>query len=161
MKFYVQEKLFSLHNKFYIKNEAGEDVYEISSKALSLGDKTTICDLSGNKIAYIEQELMHIMPNYNVYIDENLVCKIVKKFNLFKNNYELDNGYKVEGNFLNLNFVIYNELGNVIGSIAKKMISIGDQYEIDIYDNKNIPMVLAIVVAITNDINRSQSNNSN
>ena len=69
MRLYVNEKLFSIHNKFYVKDENDMDVYEISSKIISLGDKTTINDMQGNKIAYIEQELFHIMPNYNVYIN--------------------------------------------------------------------------------------------
>ena len=35
MKLYVNEKLFSLHNKFFVKDEKGKDVYEISSKVIS------------------------------------------------------------------------------------------------------------------------------
>ena len=161
MKFYVNEKVFSLHNKFYVKNENEEDVYEISSKAISLGDKTTITDLNGNQIAYIEQELLHIMPNYNIYIDNNLVCKISKKFHLFKNDYILDNGYRVEGNAFSLNFQIFDNENNQIGAVSRKLISIGDKYEIYILDEKHIPIVLSIVVAITNDVNRAQRNNNN
>ena len=50
MKLYVSEKLFSFHNKFYVKDENDVDVYEISSKVISIGDKTTISDMSGNQI---------------------------------------------------------------------------------------------------------------
>lgn len=79
MKLYVNEKIFSLHDKFYIKDESGHNVYEISSKIFSIGDKTTITDMKGNQVAYIEQELFHLMPNYNVYFDENFSFKISKK----------------------------------------------------------------------------------
>ena len=160
MKLYVNEKLFSIHNKFYIKDENNLDVYEISSKIISIGDKTTITDMQGNKVAYIEQELFHIMPNYNVYINNQFVFKIIKKFKMFKNDYVLSNGYRVEGNFMMLNFVVYDENNIQIGSIKKKLFSIGDKYEIDINDVSKKEIVLAIVVAITNDVNRNQ-NSSN
>ncbi len=163
MKLYVNEKLLSLHNRFYIKDENDCDIYEISSKVFSIGDKTTITDMNGNKIVYIEQELLHIMPNYNIYINDNFFCKITKKFQLFKNDYILSNGYKVAGNFLMLDFAIYDDANNQIGSIKRKFITIGDKYEIDIQDINKKEIVLAIIAAISNDINRNQNytNNSN
>ena len=156
MKLYVNEKLFSLHNKFYVKDENDIDIYEISSKVISIGDKTTISDMQGNKIAYIEQEILHLTPNYNVYIGDELSFKISKKFQLFKNDYVLSNGYKVKGNFIMLDFVILDDKDNQIGSIKRKFISIGDKYEINIDDIEKKDIILSIIVAITNDVNRNQ-----
>ena len=161
MKLYVNEKIFSVHDKFYIKDENDNDVYEISSKIFSIGDKTTISTMSGRKIAFIEQELFHLTPNYNVYIDDKFAFKISKKFHLIKNDYVLSNGYKVEGNFLMLDFNVYGKHNKVIGSIKRKYFSIGDKYVLDIKDEANKEIVLAIIVAIANDINRSQSSHSN
>lgn len=160
MKLYVNEKLFSMHKKFYVTDENGFDVYEISSKIISFGDKTTISDMAGNKIAYIEQELFHITPTYNVYINDELEFKITKKFQLFKNDYSLDNGYRVDGKFMMLDFVVYDDKDNRIGSINRKFFSIGDKYEINIDDVTKKEIVLTIIVAITNDVNRSQNSNS-
>lgn len=159
MKLYVNEKLYSIHNKFYVKDENNVDIYEISSKVLSFGDKTTITDMHGNIIAYIEQKLFHIMPHYDIYIDGNLVCKINKKFSWFENDYLLSNGYIVDGNFWGLDFVIYDNNNKEIGNIKKEFISIGDKYEINVLDINNIKIILAIIVVIANDINRIQKNN--
>ena len=163
MKLYVNEKLFSFHNRFYVKDENDKDVYEISSKIISLGDKTTINDMEGNKVAYIEQEILHLTPHYNVYINDILEFQIIKKFQLFKNDYTLNNGYRVDGNFFMLDFKVFDDNNIQIGSIKRKFISIGDKYEIEINDISKKEIVLAIIVAITNDVNRSQntSNNSN
>lgn len=160
MKLYVSEKLFSMHKKFYVKDENGIEVYEISSKVISFGDKTTIKDMNGNIISYIEQEIFRITPNYNVYINNEFSFKITKKFQLFKNDYILSNGYTVEGNLMMLDFSIYDEKHNEIGSIKRKFISIGDKYEIDINDPKKREIVLSIIVAITNDVNRSQQSSN-
>ena len=156
MKFYVTEKLFSIHRKFYIKDEEKNDVYEISSKVISIGDKTTIKDMKGKEISYIKQNLLHLTSNYSVYINEKLTCTISKKLQLFKNDYVIDNGYKIDGSIMMLNFSIYNKADEIIGSIKRRFISIGDKYEIYIKNEKDIPLVLSIIVAITNDVNRNQ-----
>lgn len=161
MKLYVNEKLFSIHRKFYVQDESNKDIYEISSKFISIGDKTTINDIKGKTIAYIEQEILNLTPTYNVYINDNLSCKIKKKFQFFKNDYKLSNGYKVDGNILMLDFVIYDEFNNQIGSIKRKFISIGDKYEINILDTSKKEIILAIIVAIANDVNRRQRSNNN
>ena len=37
MKLYMKQKVFSLKDRFTIKNEAGEDVYTVEGKFISLG----------------------------------------------------------------------------------------------------------------------------
>ena len=156
MKLYVNEKLFSISHIFYIKNENDEDVYQISSEIMTIGKKTTVNDMNGNKVAYIEQELFHLTPNYNVYIDGVFAFKITKELHLLKNNYVLSNGYKVFGSYLNADFSIYDDKDNEIGSITRKLFHIGDKYEINILDLSKKEIILAIIVAITNDVNRRQ-----
>lgn len=112
--------------------------------------------MQGNRIAYIEQELFHVMHNYNIYINNDLIFKITKKFQIFKNDYSLSNGYRVEGNFMMLDFVIYDNNNKQIRNI-KKYISLGDKYEIEINDVNKKEIVISIIAAITNDINRNQN----
>lgn len=157
MKLFVKEKLFSIHNRYYIYNENEKIEYEIESKAISIGDKTTIYDKEHNSIAYIEQEILHLMPHYNVYINGEYKFQIKKKFQMFKNNYELSNDYTVDGSTLSLDFIIKNNNGKEIAIINRKFLSIGDKYQIEIIDEKDINIILTIIVAITNDVDRSQS----
>ena len=157
MKLFVKEKLFSIHNRYYIYNENEKIEYEIESKAISIGDKTTIYDKEHNSIAYIEQEILHLMPHYNVYINGKYKFQIKKKFQMFKNNYELSNDYTVDGSTLSLDFIIKNNNGKEIAIINRKFLSIGDKYQIEIIDEKDINIILTIIVAITNDVDRSQS----
>ena len=89
----------------------------LSSKAISLGSKTWIKDSNGKELAYIEQELFHLMPNYNVFINGQKEFNIKKKFKFFKNDYELSNNYRVEGNFLNHNFVVYNNRNEKVDNL--------------------------------------------
>ena len=161
MKLFVKEKLLSMHNRYYIYNENEELTYEIESKVISIGDKTTIYDKEHNVIAYIEQEIFHFTPHYNVYIEGKYKYQIKKKFHFFKNDYELSNMYKVEGSIFSLNFTITNNYGKTIALVNRKFLSIGDKYQIEIIDENDIYTILTIIVAITNDVDRSQSNSSN
>ena len=161
MKLYVSEKLFSLRRKFYVTDEGQKDVYEISSKIVSIGDKTYIKDMNGKELSYIEQNLFHLTSNYDVYIKNKVICNIRKKFQLFRNDYVLDNGYRVEGEVWMFDFAIFDENNTKIGSIKRKFFSIGDKYEITIHDEKQTILVLSIVVTIANDINRYQQNSGN
>lgn len=68
------------------------------------------------------------------------------------------------------NKIINNEQSNVIDFVKNpiiiknsnnyEIISFGDKYEIDIIDVSKKEMVLAIIVAITNDINKNQNSSS-
>ena len=62
-----------------------------------------------------------------------------------------------------LDFIVYDDNNIQIGSIKRKFISLGDKYEINIDDINKKEIILAIIVAITNDVNRNQnsSNSSN
>ena len=118
MKLYVNEKLFSMHKKFYIKDENNFDVYEISSKFFSFGDKTTIKDMNDEKVVYIEQELFHLTPNYNVYINDEFSFKITKKYQPFKKSVTIsfDKPYKITGNIEEENKILENKVINLIRS---------------------------------------------
>ncbi len=158
MKLYVNEKLFSIHDRFFITDEEGNNLYEITSKLLTIGDKMTIKDMAGNEVAYIEQELFHLMRHYNIYFHGELACQIQKKFKLFKHDYELNNGYRIDGNFMALDFDVYEE-NNKIAHIGRKFFTIGDKYEIEIFDDSKLEIILAIMAAITKDINNNQAVN--
>lgn len=160
MKLFVKEKVFSMHNRYYIYNESDELAYEIESKVFSIGDKTTIYDKDHNVVAYIEQEIFHLTPYYNVYIDDEYKYQIKKKFQFFKNDYELSNMYKVDGSTFNLNFAIINNYGKTVALVNRKILSIGDKYQIEIIDEKDIYTILTIIAAITNDVDRNQANSS-
>ena len=69
--------------------------------------------------------------------------------------------YKVNGSTFNLNFTIINNYGKTVALVNRKFLSIGDKYQIEIIDEKDIYTILTIIVAITNDVDRSQSNSSN
>ena len=151
MKLYVSEKLFSLRKKYFVEDENNKNIYEITSKVFSLKHRTTVSKVDGEKVAYIEEKVFHIVPSYKVYIRDKFVCEIKRKFSLWKRKYSISNGYRVEGNFINLNFKIFNNKNKQVADINRNFFSLKNKYVIDIIDEKKLNLVLAIVVVILND----------
>lgn len=156
MRLFVKEKVISLHNRYFIYNENQEQEYEIESKIISLGDKTTIYDKNHNIVAYIAQNQFHFIPKYDVYINNQLQFSIQRKLKLFEIKYILSNNYKVEGDLFALSVVIKNSNDEKIAFINRDLISIGDKYCIEILNENELPIILSIIVSITNDIDRAQ-----
>lgn len=159
MKLYIKEKIIDIRTRFFIKNENGENIYEVTNKIFSLGKKTTITDMSGNKIAYIEQEIFKLLPKYNIYFNDTFYSDITKELILMKNNYSLSNGYTVKGDMLMLDIAIHDQSDNLIGYIKREFFTIGDKYEIEIFDPSQLNIILAISAVIANEVNRKQESN--
>lgn len=158
MKYYIKGKLTSLHKRFYVYDESGNRVYEISSKVLSFGNKTTLYEMNGQKHAYIEQRVLHLLSHYDIYIEDQMICSIARKFKLTKKSYELTNGYSVDGNILGLNFNVIDPSGNKMASIKRKAFSITEKYEIEIIDEKQELLALSILIVIANDVIQDKQN---
>ena len=64
MKLALKQKVFSLKEAFTVMDEAGEPVYEVSGKLLSVGHKLTIRDMDGGEAAWIHQKVLSLVPRY-------------------------------------------------------------------------------------------------
>jgi uncharacterized protein YxjI len=70
-------------------------------------------------------------------------------------------GWQMRGNMFELNFEIYDQVGNIIAVIGQKMISMHDKYCIDIYRRDCEQIVVAILVTLQHMIrDRENARNS-
>jgi len=148
MKLYMKQKVFSWREKFFIKDEEGNDCYTIEGEILSIGRKLHIKNTGGEPVAYIHQKLISFMPRFFVEIGGKEVCEIVKEMKLFKQSYRIDGlPWHLDGNFIGREYNLHSKDGPVM-HIQKKMLSWGDSYELDIIDPKDEILCLSIAMAI-------------
>lgn len=150
MKFYIREKIFSIGDKFSIKDVSGNDVFNVDGKIFSLGNKLRIYDLHKNEIVYIEQKLLKLLPEYNIYLNGNYAAKVKKKFTFFSNRFDIDSNmgnFQIEGDFFAHDFSIVKN-DRIVAEINKKWVAFGDTYEIDINEEENYAFILAMVIVI-------------
>lgn len=148
MQLYMKQKVFSWKDKFSIQNSFGEDKYYVEGKIISLGKKLRVYDMAGNELAFVNQKVFSFLPKFQVEINGEVVAVIKKKLSLLKPKYAITGpNWDVEGNFLSHDYMI-NENGTPIVSIHKKWMAWGDTFELDIPDEKNEVLALAVVLAI-------------
>lgn len=150
MKYIVKQKIFSLGDSFTIKDESERDVYIVKSKLLSFRKKLRILDINEYEKCFIEQQLFKLMPQYNIYVNGEMVAQVKKKFAMFANNFEIQSqnaNYYVEGQFLAHEFTIFKD-GNMIGQVSKKLLSLADTYSVDVDDEEDQVLVLALAIVI-------------
>lgn len=148
MKLYIKEKVFSFKDKFYIKDEYENDKYYVEGELFSIGKKLHVFDINENEVAYVHQKVLSFMPRFFVYVNGVEVAEIVKKISLFTPKYVINGlGWEVNGNFWAHDYSILDHDREIV-SIHKAWMAWGDTYELDIKDNADELVALAVVLAI-------------
>lgn len=148
MKLYVNQKVFSLRDKFYVKDEYGEDKYYVEGELFSFGKKLHIFDMSGCEKAMVHEKVLSFTPRFYVYVNGQKEAEIIKKITFFTNKYYVEGyNWNVDGDVFAHDYEI-KEHEKVIMNIHKRWMSWGDSYEIDIDNNCDDISALAVVLAI-------------
>ena len=150
MKLYIKQKVFTIKDKFTVKDEAGNDKYFVEVKFLSLGKKFYIYNMEKEEVAYIEQKLMNLMPKFFVYVKGEKIAEIHKKLSFLKPKYEIvGKNWVTNGDLWAHEYNITDmDSGNQIASIHKEWMTWGDSYMLDIEDEKHEISIMALILAI-------------
>ena len=142
---YTSRYLFSFHKDIDVTDDNDNLVYHSSSKLFSLHSIHYI-DVVGGKSFELSKDLFRLL-DMKFTIDEL--------------------GWTLQGDFSNLNFVLYNNQERVIAVVGQKLFSMRDKYCIDLYDVNEEATVVAIVITLENMLmairsaNDSTSHSSN
>ena len=148
-KLYMKQKVFSLRDRFTIKDESGQDRYYVEGEIFTIGKKLHICDMAGNEVAFVQQKVLTLLPRFYVFVDGAQVAEIVKEFTFLRPRYRIDGpGWRVEGDFWAHDYEIVDALGQPIVGVHKVWLSWGDSYELDIARREDEVQALATVLAI-------------
>ncbi len=148
MKFLFKQRLFSWFDSYDIYNEAGETVYTVRGQ-LSWGHCLKVFDTVGNEIGTVKERIFTFLPKFEIYSGDTYLGCISKEFSFFKPKYNIDfNGWRVDGDFLEWEYSIYNSAGRGIATVSKQIWNWTDTYVIDVYEPANALYALMLVLAI-------------
>ncbi len=148
MKLYLKQQVFSWKDKFYVKDDMGQDRYYVEGEFFSFGKKLHIYDMSGCEAAYLEEKVFTFLPKFYISIGGQQAAEVAKEFTFLKPRYSIHGpGWEVEGNFWEHDFTITGMEGTV-AAVHKAWMSWGDSYEIDIPRPQDEVLTLAVVLAI-------------
>ena len=166
---YTSRYLFSFHKDIDVTDDNDNLVYHSSSKLFSFTNETTITDAQDRVVASIEKKLFSLHSIHYIDVVGGKSFELSKElFRLLDMKFTIDElGWTLQGDFSNLNFVLYNNQERVIAVVGQKLFSMRDKYCIDLYDVNEEATVVAIVITLENMLmairsaNDSTSHSSN
>lgn len=154
MKFHVKERAWTLREEFIVRDQGGQPVFKVKGKFFHIGDNLRVIDLASHEeVAHIKQKLLHVTPHYEIYQDGAAWASLHEKLlHLFGERFKikLENGevYHIEGNIWNWDFTVSNERGDLLAEISKRISLFEDSYGVDIAQGVNVPLMIALDIAI-------------
>lgn len=143
-----KQKMMSLAGKYEIFDEEGNIVYKIQGR-ISIPKRFDIYNAQGEKIAMLKSKVFDILPQFRLFINDEEVGRVKKKFTFFTQKFKVDcNDWKIDGSVLGWNYQILDANNALVATMEKKLWHMTDQYVLDIVDPKDALLVLMIVLAI-------------
>lgn len=147
-KFYINQKMISIGDRFNVFCEDGSIVYEVKEKLFTFGKQFRLYDNHGRALAFIKQKLFRLLPLYEIHVNDKLVATVKGRFTFLVKKYDVISEYgnfTVEGDILAWNFRILKD-GDVVCTVSKNFNIFRDKYEIAIADGFDEILLLCLVI---------------
>jgi len=160
MRYQIRERIFRLGEDNDILNDAGEPVYQVDGKVLSLHGLMVVNDMSGNEVGQVSRKLVSLLATYEITLAGGVSAEVHQRFSgpfHPKWNISVAGGAEMEmtGNFGGHDFT-FIENGQTIATVSKAWISLADSYGVDIVDGQSDLLILCSVLALEAEQDRSQ-----
>jgi uncharacterized protein YxjI len=149
MKLYLKQKVFSWRDRFYVKDEQGNDRYFVEGEILSWSKKLHVYGMNGIEVAFIREKVLSWLPKYFVEINNQVVCEIVKELTFFTHKYRIDGmQWRLDGDVWAHEYCLQDSNRQVMMQLSKKWFTWGDSYELDIAQPQDELLCLCIALAV-------------
>ncbi|WP_339217760.1 LURP-one-related family protein [Ornithinibacillus sp. FSL M8-0202] len=159
---YIKQKVFSIGEKFTVKDQEENDVYFVEGSFMKVPKTFSIMNTARDEVATVTKKVFSFLPKFFVEVNGQEVLTIKKEISFFKARYTIDAvGIEIRGNWWDMNFQVERH-GEVVGKVNKVWFSWGDSYKVEILDEAMETIMIAIVVAIdcVKDDNSKTANSS-
>ena len=148
MKLYIKQQLFRLTDTYDIFDEDGEQKYYAKCDFSFAFHKLRVRD-QFEEFGFVQQRFNLFVPKFSFFIYEQCLGDIVKDITLFRPSYSMDfNGWRIQGDFLAMDYTVYDQNNNIVMTFQKELFSFGDRYCLNIVDEKNERLCVLIALAV-------------
>lgn len=148
MKLYIRAKRFSMRETLIVRDEKNEPIYEIKSEWLSFGRKVHIYDQNNEEAVSIEEKKLGFKPQYGIYQLDTKVAEVKKDEKIMGSDFEINKiNWRITGDVKDNEFKIKENL-RTIAELKKKWFSVGESFVLEVEEEENSVVALAIVIAI-------------
>ena len=148
----LNQKLMSIGGDLWIDDSAGNHAFLVDGKALALRRTLVLQDSAGSPLYEINQSLAHLHHTFEIKRGEEVVATIQKALlNILGDHFTIDlaGGDKlaVTGDWISREFHVTRAGSDVIFA-SRRLLAIRDCYGVQIAPGFEVPLALAIVVAL-------------
>ena len=152
MRYMIREKFFRLGEDSTIMNEAGQPVFEVDGKVLSLHDRLIVRDLAGNEVVNVHRRLMTLRPTYEITRGGETLATFRKHFfSPFVDRFTVDisgpDDLEMTGSLFEHEYTI-SRAGQIVAVVSKRWFSLTETNGVDIAPGQDDPLILACVLAL-------------
>lgn len=148
MKLYIRQKLLRLTDTYDIYDESGKRKYFAECDFTLFLHRLRVYE-GNEEFGLVQQELSLFLPKFEFHMNNEYLGSIIKEFTLFFPSYRMDfNGWRIDGDFFDLDYDVYDQNGKIIMSFQKELISFTDEYYLDIKDEKYERLCVLIALAV-------------
>ena len=160
-KLLIKQKVFAIRDKYNVYDEMENPKYFVKGELFRLSHHIHIYDREGGvELGYIQEKLFKLMREFEISINGVPMGIIKKQFALFRPKYNIDyKGWRLEGNFLQWNYSIY-EGSRLVVKIDRKLFRWGDTYVLDVANPEDELPALMIAIAMDAARESEQAANS-
>jgi uncharacterized protein YxjI len=160
VRYLMAADLFSLNDRFVIKDDRGRPTFYVDGRLLSIDNKMVFSDTKGNELATLENKIFDIVNTIQIKRDGRVVAEVRPAIaTLFVKAYMIDvvgEGEVVaKGNFIDREYEFKTRGSNrLIANVSRKLVAVKKTYEVEIQPirrsqtTKDDVLVLAATVAI-------------
>jgi uncharacterized protein YxjI len=150
-RFLMREKMLAIGDDFWIENDRGEQAYKVNGKAVRLRQTFVLENSAGDEVARIQERKLSIRDKIAIQRYGNTAATVHKALVGIRARFAIDveNGadMKAHGNIVDHEYEIERD-GDTVATISKKWFRVRDSYGVEVAANEDVPLILAITVAI-------------
>jgi len=152
MRYLIRERLFRLGEDSDITDEAGQPVFRVDGKVLSLRNRLVVRDPAGNEVAQIERKLLALRPTYEISVRGQAAAEMRQHFfTPFGDRFTIDipgpDDLELDGNLFEHEYAIRRG-AQVVATVSKRWVSLTATYGVEVAPGEDDLLILASVLAL-------------
>ena len=150
-RYIMREKLLDIGDDYWIENDRGERAYKVDGKAFRLRDTFVLENSAGDEVARIQERKLSIRDKMAIERGGDTIATVRKALVGFRDRFAIDvedgADMKAHGSIFDHEYEIERD-GEKVAEISRKWFRVRDSYGVEIAPDEDVPLILAITVAI-------------
>jgi uncharacterized protein YxjI len=157
MRYHLKERILNIKDDFVVRDDAGNDIFDIKGDLLHIGDTWKILDAqTRQEILFVKQRLFTQTREYDLIRDNTQLATVRMQRPGHQTRFEgivevsTRDGAVIElrGDFQEWEFDVMDHYGHLLGHISKEFAIMRDYYTVDTAPNVDGPFVIALAVIL-------------